>query len=195
MKKLLSLVIFLLIIAIIWVFFFWQPPKDHISLTSREAMEGGDFTLQSISGPVSLKDLRGKVVLVYFVYTWCPDICPTNLAMMAGALSQLEANEKDRVQGIFISVDPDRDSVDRLATYTNFFHETILGLTGTTETIKDIADRYGVAYRIVKQDSAADYVVDHSSETYLIDPRGKLVEKLPHAALPDQILTSIRKYL
>ncbi|MCW9014540.1 MAG: SCO family protein [Gammaproteobacteria bacterium] len=194
MKKTLAIFITLLVASLIWVVFFWQPEKEHVTLDSSGNMTGGDFTLQSIAGPVSLSEFHGKVVLIYFGYTWCPDICPTNLAMMAGALSQLSEHEKNRVQGIFVSVDPERDSVERLATYTDFFHPTIIGLTGTENIINDITTRYGAAYQIIKQDSATDYVVDHSSETYLVDPDGKLAEKLPHAALPDQILMSVRKY-
>ena len=195
MKKILPILIIVLVAAITWVMFFWQPQVEHSVLAPGDTALGGDFTLDSKNGPVALHDLQGKVVLIYFGYTWCPDICPTNLAMMAGALSKLSDQEKQRVQGIFVSVDPDRDTVDRLETYTEYFHDTILGLTGNKDTIKDITNRYGVAYRIIKQNSAADYVVDHSSETYVVAPDGKLVEKLPHAALPDEILTAVRKYL
>jgi protein SCO1/2 len=175
--------------------FFWSPEKKLKLLATNTATKGGEFTLDSSNGKVSLNQFKDKVVLIYFGYTWCPDVCPTNLSMLASALSQLTENEKKQVQGIFISVDPDRDNVQRLAEYTHFFHEKIIGLTGTKEQIDDIAKRYGVSFRLVKQDSATDYVVDHSSETYVIDKQGKLQEALPHAALPDQILVTIRKYL
>lgn len=179
---------------LLWVLFAWQPTGQHDELAPGNTMQGGDFTLQSHQGPVALNDLRGKVVLIYFGYTWCPDICPTNLSMMAGALSQLNDTEANKVQGIFISVDPERDSTERLDTYTRYFHESILGLTGSADEIKAIADRYGVAYQIVKQASETNYVVDHSSETYVVSPNGKLVEKLPHAALPEQFLAAIKRH-
>lgn len=196
MKKFLPFIILVLIAALIWVVFIWQPEKDHATLMPDNAATatGGDFTLQSANGPVSLKDFRGKVVLLYFGYTWCPDICPTNLSMMSGALSQLNETERTRVQGIFISVDPQRDTLERLDSYTKYFHEAILGITGSAEAIRELANRYGVAYQKVVQESATSYVIDHSSETYVVDPSGKLVERLPHAATPEEILTAVRKY-
>ena len=193
-KKLLPLLIVILIAALLWVLFIWQPVKDHANLMPDSTAAGGDFKLQSLHGPVSLKDFSGKVVLIYFGYTWCPDICPTNLSMMSGALSQLDETEAGKVQGIFISVDPKRDTLERLNSYTHYFHESILGITGTPEEIRAVANRYGAAYQKVAQESAANYVVDHSSETYVVDPSGKLVERLPHGAKPEEILSAVRKY-
>ncbi len=197
MKKLFPVVIILLLLAIGYVLFVWQPGGDSAMTgqNSHALPVGGDFTLQSAQGPVSLKDFRGKVVLIYFGYSMCPDICPTNLSMMAGALGQLSKEELQRVQGLFISVDPERDSVQRLEEYTQYFHPAIMGITGKPEVIAELAKRYGAAYKKVVLDSATNYVVDHSSETYVIDPQGKLVERLPHGALPKQILAAIRKYL
>ncbi len=197
MKKLLPVLIILLLLAIGYVLFVWQPGGNSamIGQNNPALPAGGDFTLQSEQGPVSLKDFRGKVVLIYFGYSMCPDICPTNLSMMAGALGQLSKEELQRVQGLFISVDPERDSVQRLAEYTQYFHPAIMGITGTPEVIAELAKRYGAAYKKVVLESATNYVVDHSSETYVIDPQGKLVERLPHGALPEQILAAIRKYL
>ncbi|MDX2504597.1 MAG: SCO family protein [Gammaproteobacteria bacterium] len=210
MKNLLPLVMLILVAACVYVLFFWQPASQlQDKFTSRQQPGGGDFTLQSLAGPVLLKDFRGKVVLLYFGYTMCPDICPTNLAMMSNALMQMdnpvsessgsepampEENELSKVQSIFISVDPQRDTMQRLAEYTQYFHESILGVSGTPEVVREIADRYGAAYQKVVQDSATNYVVDHSSETYVIDPQGKLVERLPHGALPAEILAAVRKY-
>ncbi len=197
MKKLLPILIILLLLAIGYVLFVWQPGGDSAMTeqNSHALPVGGDFTLQSVQGPVSLKDFRGKIVLIYFGYSMCPDICPTNLSMMAGALGQLSKEELQRVQGLFISVDPERDSLQRLEEYTQYFHLAIMGITGKPEVIAELAKRYGVAYKKVVLDSATNYVVDHSSETYVIEPQGKLVERLPHGALPEQILAAIRKYL
>ena len=195
MKKVLSVVILILVAVLVWVSFFWQPESEHTVLFSSVEPTGGDFTLNSPKGQVSLKDYRGKVVLIYFGYTWCPDICPTNLTLMSAAISRLEADEVDRVQGIFISVDPARDTMERLNTYTHYFHESLIGMSGSEDTIAEIAKRYGAAYRLMKQDSATDYVVDHTSETYVIDTQGKLVEILPHGALPGQILEAVRAHL
>ncbi|MCU7837725.1 MAG: SCO family protein [gamma proteobacterium symbiont of Taylorina sp.] len=197
MKKILPLLIVVLLIACIYLLFFWQPASqshNNIFSSSKSLPQGGEFTLQSISGPVSLKDFRGKVVLIYFGYTMCPDICPTNLSMMSNAFSQMDKTELEKVQGIFISVDPQRDTMERLTEYTHYFHESIIGISGTAENLREIANRYGAAYqKVIQEGSATNYVVDHSSETYVIDPEGKLVMRLPHAAPPKEILAAIRK--
>lgn len=202
MKKLLPALILILAAVCIYVIFFWQPASQttHGQLGTSWQAVGGDFTLQSLEGPVSLKDFRGKVVLIYFGYTMCPDICPTNLSMMSNAFTQMENSspkgyELDNVQGIFISVDPQRDTMKRLSEYTHYFHNNIMGISGAPETVREIADRYGAAYQKVVQDSATNYVVDHSSETYVVDQQGNLVERLPHGALPAEILASVRKLI
>ena len=157
---------------------------------------GGDFQLQSAAGPFDLKDLRGRVVLIYFGYTWCPDICPTNLAFIASALKSLAPEELARVQVLFVSVDPERDDVHRLAQYTGYFHPQILGLTGTPEQIATAARLYGAAYRRAAQtNSAMGYAVDHSSRTYAVDPRGRLARTLDHATPPDMIAAVVRELL
>jgi len=158
--------------------------------------EGGDFTLQSADGPVSLKDFRGKLVLVYFGYTYCPDICPTSLAATAEGLKQLTPEELARVAMIFVSVDPKRDTPARLKEYVNFFHPAMVGVTGAPEEIAAIAKRYGVFYAEQKVETAGDgYVVDHSADTYIISTAGQLVGKIAHATPPEQVAETIRKYL
>jgi protein SCO1/2 len=157
---------------------------------------GGDFTLQSAAGPVSLKDYRGKLVLVYFGYTFCPDVCPTSLAATAEGLKLLTPEELGKVAMIFVSVDPKRDTPERLKEYAEFFHPAIVGATGTPEVIAEIAKRYGVFYAEQKVATAGGgYVVDHSSDTFVIAPDGKLVAKIAHATPPDQVAVAIRKHL
>ena len=195
MNKALSFFILILLVIFLYVIFFWEPVVDSDNkLPVVSQPTGGEFTLQTLSGPVSLKDFRGKVVLIYFGYTMCPDICPTNLALMSNALNQMDDNELNHVQGIFISVDPQRDTVEKLSEYTHYFHPLIKGMTSTPEVIRELSERYGAAYQKVEQDSVANYAVDHSSETYVVDPQGKLVERLAHATPPAEILAAIRKY-
>ncbi len=161
----------------------------------RQAPTGGDFTLSGAQGPYSLEDSRGKVVLIYFGYTFCPDICPTNLALMSQALNELEAEELKHVQGLFVSIDPERDTPKQLADYTDMFHDSILGVTGEPEKVRVIAKSYGSAYNKVEGQSEAGYLVDHTSYTYVVAPDGSLSEALPHAAPPEQILDSVRSLL
>jgi protein SCO1/2 len=185
---------------LVWLVLFWNPeaPNEpaHQTLALSEKPTGGDFSLRSHQGRMNLADYRGQVVLLYFGYTWCPDICPTNLGLATMAFNELEADELERVQFLFVSVDPQRDSLERLKEYTDYFHPKILGITGSADEVAQAARRYGAAYRKVDQgQSATGYVVDHSADTYLIDPRGKLVATLPHNTPPEIILRQIRGQL
>lgn len=198
-RALLALVT-LLAAAIVGLVLFWNPAPPakappHGALPSGTAPTGGDFTLQSASGPVSLTDHRGKVVLLYFGYTYCPDICPTSLTATAQGLAGLAPAELARVQMIFVSVDPDRDTPERLKDYAPFFHPSIIGVTGTKAQIDDVARRYGASYAKQEIAGVANYVVDHSALTYVIAPDGRLVGSLPHAASPQQVTAEIRKWL
>jgi protein SCO1/2 len=156
---------------------------------------GGDFTLQSKQGPVSLRQFRGKVVLLYFGYTSCPDVCPTNLTQLAAAMPLLTPRERKRTQVIFISVDPERDTPTKLASYAHFFDKSFIGITGTPQQVARVARAYGVTYKKVPYQGAMGYLVDHSSLTYVIDPKGRLRETLPHAPAREQVVLSIRHWL
>ncbi len=207
MKKLLITLNVALLALIVWAAFFWQPDVDQVPLPGTHAAKlgqavplataptGGDFTLDGPKGPVALHDHAGKLVLLYFGYTYCPDICPTSLMVWQQALAALSPAEMARVQPIFVSVDPERDTIERLADYTQFFHPRMIGLTGKPDQLKEIAGRYGAVYARVEGASASAYVVDHSAMTYVVDARGQLVASLPHGASADQLLTEIRKYL
>lgn len=185
-----TLAVFVLSLAL-----FWQPTMPERPLPPPIAPVGGDFTLTSAKGPVALHDYRGKVVLVYFGYTYCPDVCPTALAATAEGLKQLRPEELARVAVFFVSVDPQRDTPERLKDYAEFFHPAIVGLTGTPDQLAEIARRYGAVYARQPADTAGGYVVDHSSETYIVGVGGSLLGKLPHAAPPDEVAGAIRKYL
>jgi protein SCO1/2 len=196
MKRLLPIVlIVLLAAALVWLSMFWQfEPKESIQVAA--APQGGDFVLNSASGPVSLESMRGRVVVLYFGYTMCPDVCPTSLSLLAAALNGLSKDELEQVRPIFISVDPDRDGLERLQVYATFFHPSIQGITGTNEQLAEIAKKYGVAYRKNKQeDSAMGYVVDHTADLYIVDRQGKLRETVKHGTPPSGILQSLRRVL
>lgn len=177
-----------------WVISQWMPDADRpVSLS--DAPRGGDFTLDAPNGPFRLQEQRGKVVLLYFGYTFCPDVCPTNLALIAQALNALTGEELARVQGVFISVDPGRDTLDRLSVYTNHFHSSVIGVTGTPDDLARVAAQYGAAYRKVEGESQGGYLVDHSSNTYVIAPDGSLHLALPHASPAQDILDVTRRLL
>ena len=157
---------------------------------------GGDFTLQSADGPVSLHDFRGKVVAIYFGYTHCPDICPTTLSALSQAFKQLTPDELQQVQGLFISVDPERDSPQLASAYARTFHPRIEGLSGTPEAIAEVAKRYFVLYeKVPLDDSAMGYAVDHSSIVYVLDKHGVVQELARHSNSPDDLVQALRKAL
>ncbi|MES9949289.1 MAG: SCO family protein [Candidatus Thiodiazotropha sp.] len=185
--------------VLIWLLLFWSPvaQDEHAIFDPRIAPEptGGDFSLTSYRGPVSLSDYRGRVVLLYFGYTWCPDICPTNLALMSTALSAMNDVDRDRIQPLFVSVDPQRDTPQRLKEYVEYFHPSILGLTGSKHMIDDIVGRYGGAYRIVNKKDGEPYVVDHTADTYIIDSQGRLVRRMAHGSSVEELLGAIQPLL
>lgn len=204
---LLSLLNLLLLLAIVWTGFFWEPEPDRAPLPGTHAARmvadvslapppsGGDFTLAGRAGPVALNDFSGQVVLLYFGYTYCPDICPTSLTVWQQALEMLTPAELARVQPLFVSVDPERDSLERLTEYVQFFHPRIAALTGQPDQLAEIARRYGAVFVRQESASAGGYVIDHSALTYVIDPQGRLAETLPHGAAAEQLLAALRKHL
>lgn len=159
------------------------------------AAQGGDFTLTASTGPVSLKQFRGKLAVLYFGYTLCPDACPTTLASLTQALKQLTPAELARVQPLVITLDPARDKLPQLDTYVRFFHPSIIGLSGGEAQIATIAHQYGVLYARQTVDSATHYVIDHSSFLSLVGPEGKLLRRLPHGTAPDDIAAALRAAL
>lgn len=193
-KKLLIAFTFVLALLLGWVVWFWNPDSEqaHQPQSLASAPVGGDFTLQSANGPVALRDLRGKVVLLYFGYTFCPDICPTSLAFTAQGLNLLSPDELAHTQVLFISVDPERDTLDKLKEYGAFFHPNIIGLTGTKQEIASVAKNYGASYGKQDTGSAGGYVVDHSAATYVVDGAGKLVASLQHGTPPAEVAQAIR---
>ncbi len=187
---------------LVWLAFFWEPDVSvPAGLSGTPLLQpagqplGGDFTLDSPGGKLSLQDYRGKVVLLYFGYTFCPDVCPTALSALGQAFAALDPDELAQVQGVFVSVDPERDTMEVLNVYAPFFHPHIVGASGTPAQVAEVARRYGVSY--MKQKSVDDrpYTVDHSSFTYLIDREGRLAAMLPHGAPAADIVAQIRRHL
>ena len=160
-----------------------------------EPPRGGDFTLEGPRGPFRLQEQRGKVVLIYLGYTFCPDICPTNLALMTQALNAMTEEELARLQGVFISVDPERDTLERLAAYTDYFHPSIVAVTGVVNDSPPISTQYGAAYRKIEGESRGGYLIDHASKTDGIAPDGSLHATLPHATPAREILRVTRQLL
>lgn len=147
--------------------------------------------------PVHIFDPNiGKIRLLYFGYTRCPDVCPTSLAILSAALSSLTEQELAQLWPMFISIDPERDKADAANQYAQYFHPLIQGFSAPMSTTKVIADHYGVIYKKTElKDSAIEYVVDHSSYFYFVKPDGSLINKLPHSLDPTPIIDTARKIL
>lgn len=195
-ERMLGLLAGVLAALVLGLAIFWQPDVQKTSSLVQTLPPGGDFALRSADGPVRLGDLHGKLVLVYFGYTYCPDICPTSLAATGEGLKQLTPDERKDVAMIFVSVDPRRDTVERLKEYVAFFDPAIVGVTGSADEVADVARRYGVFYAEQKVDTAGGgYVVDHSAETFIVGRDGRLVARMAHGTLPAQVAALIRQYL
>ncbi|UTW13589.1 SCO family protein [Marinobacterium rhizophilum] len=157
---------------------------------------GGDFSLVSATGPATLATFQGYPSVLYFGYASCPDVCPTSLAVMAQGFRRLDEDQQTRVRGIFVSVDPQRDTPEALSAYSAFFHPSLVGLTGSRAQIDAITQSYGAYYRISEQaGSALGYTVDHSSRLYLLDGDGQLLEVLSDSINPDELAAKLRALL
>jgi protein SCO1 len=147
-----------------------EPPHAFHGIVSQSRPQAADFTLTGHTGkPVRLGDFQGKLVMLYFGYTFCPGICPTTLAEVAQALEILGPRAAENVQVLMISIDPERDTPDRMAAYLTHFNAAFLGLTGTAEEIAKTAASYGVYYKKYEGTTADSYSVDHTSMVIVID--------------------------
>jgi|GEM_PF-148929 len=155
------------------------------------------YLLQDTNGRAFMdSDYHGKFQLITFGYTFCPDICPTTLIEMAEVLKLLGADAA-LLQPIFVSVDPERDTLDVLRTYTGFFDDRILGATASPELVRRAADNFKVRYEKVSEPGAApmQYAVDHSAGMYLLGPRGEFVTKFGYATPVADVAARIRAYM
>ena len=169
--------------------------SDETTHVGNTDSPGGDFTLSAVSGPVSLHDYQGKVVLLFFGYTYCPDICPAILDHVASAFDLLSEAELEKVQGVFVTVDPERDSPQHLAEYVGFFHPRFIGLSGTEKQISEAARAYQVEYHRVDSDSVEKYAMIHTIYLFIIGPDGKVVDMMSHKTRPEDIAQVVRQWL
>lgn len=162
--------------------------------TSGTATIGGPFTLVATNGQnVSDQTYRGKWVLIYFGYTYCPDTCPTALNSISVALEKL-GSDANNLQPLFVTVDPKRDTRDVMAAYMKSFDSRILGLTGTKDEIAGVIRRYHLYVSQDKPESGGDdYFVSHSSYIYLMNPQEKFVDVIPGGAAGNEIAVWLRK--
>lgn len=156
---------------------------------------GGPFRLTDQAGrAVTEQDYAGKWMLLYFGYTYCPDVCPTELGAMVAALDML-GPPAATVAPVFVTIDPERDTPAQLADYVPRFHPRLQGLTGTAEQVAEAARRFRVYYAKARRSDNSDYLMDHSSFIYLVGPDGKVRALFRPETTPEQMANSIRQQL
>ncbi len=182
----------LLVLVAWWGWQRFRPYAFHGTVL-QSAEPAPDFTLMSADGPVSLSDFRGKIVLLYFGYTFCPDVCPTTLFEVQRTM-ELLGDDADQVQLIMISVDPLRDTPERLKEYVQYFHPSFIGVTGSDEEIAQVATQYGIYYEKHEGTPATGYLVDHTATITVVDRKGYVKLIFPYGT-PAEDMAADLKYL
>ena len=182
-----------------------QPLAQKSDRSAAELMDVVMWSREPIGGPFALvdqngvrrtdADFRGKVMLVYFGFTYCPDICPTDLQAIGLVLDRL-GRDADRVQPLFVTVDPERDTAQHLAEYVPLFHPRLIGLTGSGEAVRKAANAYKVYFaKVPIGKEASDYTVDHTAFIYLMDRDGNYLGFFPPGTTADRMVEIIRPRL
>lgn len=193
-----ALVAVLALAATLWILgdeLTQEKTLEGPGLVAVAADGGGPFALTDHrGGAVTEQAFAGRPTLVFFGYSHCPDFCPTSLLTVAQALALL-GPEGSEVGGLFVSVDPERDTPEHLADYVPHFHERLVGLTGSKTEIDAVTRAFKVVYMIRKDIDPVDYPVDHSTFTYLMDGDWRLRAVLRHDATPEQMAAAVRRLL
>lgn len=178
------------------LFAYRDAPSGASVRISGKALVGGPFNLVDHTGKaVTDQDFRGRLMLVFFGFTNCPDVCPAELQIFDAALDKLGTGAED-VAPIFITVDPARDTVEQMASYVSNFGPRLTGLTGTPEQIAAAAKAYRVYYaKVPDEGSTAGYTMDHTAIAYLMDRRGEYATHFAYGTDPDAMAAKIAKYL
>lgn len=193
--KMIGLTLVLLMAAVLLLYFstttaeFGQKP-----VTSLDQL-GGDFTVQSEHGPVQLSDYRGQVVVMYFGFLNCPDVCPNSMLTMASALKKLPDDQQSQVQVMMISVDPQRDDLGQLASFASYYNQRFIGATASPETLNQVAEQYAAYFAVRPAPDAEDYEVEHVSRYYIIGPDGDLQDAMRHSTTANELAARIRQIL
>jgi protein SCO1/2 len=157
---------------------------------------GGDFTLTDQDGrPFLISSLKGKVVLVFFGYTMCPDACPTTLSKLSSAYARLTDAERSRVKAVYISIDPERDTPDVLSAHLTYFGVDAVGLTGGVEETAKVAARFGAHFEKSTETTAAGYLMSHTVSVFGLDAEGRTRLLIDYDASVDQVVKDIRALL
>ena len=186
-------------VAVAAAVYLWRAGDDARQTTETQtagtALIGGPFALVDHTGKARTeKDLLGKFAVVNFGFTNCPDVCPTTLQTISDALEML-GPAAQRIRPVFVSVDPDRDSVARLKTYRKAFDDRFLMLTGSESAVARAAKAYKVGYSRMKPADDGSYMVNHTALIYLMGPDGAYLTHFPFRITPDKLAESLKKWV
>lgn len=176
-------------------YLFWQPRSFRGTSYADPVPPAPDFSLTKADGTeFRLSDQRDKIVLLFFGYTSCPDVCPTTLAEMKQVMDALR-DDAQSVQVVFVSVDPERDNPEKIQTYVNHFHPSFIGLSGTEETLEPIWSGYSIVREVVESDSAFGDIINHTARLFLVDLQGNLRLSFAYQTPVEDIAHDIRLLL
>lgn len=193
MKTKILLGTFAIILGLVTGVYFFRPHTFHGTVI-QSPETSYDFNLIGSKGDVSLSDFRGKLVLIYFGYTFCPDVCPATLGQVNQAMKKLGSKAED-IQLIMISLDPERDTPAKLEEYVAHFNPTFLGITGTQEQVDTVASLYGIFYEKKEGSAASGYLIDHTATLMVIDREGYLKLVFPFGVTADEIADDLKYML
>jgi protein SCO1/2 len=147
--------------------------------------------------PVSLDSWHGKIIILFFGYTECPDICPTTLHTIASALNNLTESERNQFQSLFVTLDPNRDTPEVLTSYTAMYNSNIIGLTGSTKDIEHMASNFDIYFEKVVDDASKpnEYSMDHDSVIFILGKDGKLLDKILPTMSTTLLTHQLKEYL
>ncbi|MGR4070364.1 SCO family protein [Billgrantia sp. C5P2] len=158
---------------------------------------GGPVELPSTQGDFSLTQLEDdQLAVLFFGYTYCPDVCPMSMAVMRQVMQGLDEEQRRRVVPVLVSLDPERDTLERLSEYVGYFGDDFVGATGSQEQLEELAGRYGVVWRRVETpDSAMEYTIDHSSSLFLVDREGTILQRVLYSPTPHPLRAALEQEL
>ncbi|OEJ66691.1 hypothetical protein BEN30_11455 [Magnetovibrio blakemorei] len=184
--------------SMIFAALLWCAPSALQAQDNAQTAEiGGRFMLEDHNGKiVTDQDFDGRYLLITFGYTYCPDVCPTNLANMSNALVEL-GDKAEEIAPIFITVDPARDTAKRLHDYVASFDERLIGLTGPQPMIDSVSQRYKIFSEVQRSEGEAkdEYLVDHTASIFLMAPDGKFLVKFAHGLAPTEMAARIAEFM
>lgn len=187
-----ALVALMVVVALGGLFGYQQlQPNDDGS------PQGGPVELPSTQGDFSLTQLEDdQLAVLFFGYTYCPDVCPMSLSVMRQVMQGLDDEQRRRVVPVLVSVDPERDTLERLSEYVSYFGDDIIGATGSQAQLEELTGRYGVVWRRVETpDSAMEYTIDHSSSLYLVDRHGTILQRVLYSPTPHPLRAALESEL